>query len=105
TTDLCAVNRRDEVMAKSFETARGTLLAATALGAMLAVVLGGAPDDRAQFVCVGNADGAPVPPATADGGGATAAGSGLNSACGPGADASGIGSRNTAIGRFAHAFG
>src|SRR5437764_9008259 len=59
----------------------------------------------AQFVCVGNATGALVPPATADGAGATAAGSANNVACGTTANATGVNSNNTATGSGANASG
>lgn len=49
---------------------------------------------QAQFICVGNATGAAVPPGTADGGGATTFFDGM--ACGKNADASG--SFGTAVG-------
>jgi hypothetical protein len=43
---------------------RATLLTATALGCVVAVCIG-APQAQAQFVCIGNADGAPVTPGAA----------------------------------------
>ena len=49
------------------------LLTAAALGCVVAVCIG-APQAQAQFVCVGNANGAAVPPGIADGAGATATG-------------------------------
>jgi hypothetical protein len=64
----------------------------SSVGTGLAVVLAASlapPQAQAQFVCVGNANGATVPANTADGAGATAAG-GTNVACGTGANASGI---------------
>jgi trimeric autotransporter adhesin len=85
---------------------RGTLLAATALGSVLAAFVG-APQAQAQFVCIGNATGTLTPPGTADGALATAAG-GLpqaNNACGSNANASGTNSDNTAIGNSANASG
>lgn len=63
----------------------------------------------AQFVCVGNATGATVGPATADGGlpGANAAGSGENVACGTSANASSTTNiaSNSAFGYNANASG
>jgi trimeric autotransporter adhesin len=81
---------------------------ARALGATAALAVGlacsrGVPSAQAQFVCVGNATGATVPPGTADGAGATAAGGG-NVACGTNANASG-GIGSTAIGNAANASG
>jgi len=74
---------------------RGTLLAATALGFALAACVG-TPQAQAQFVCIGNADGAAVgnglAGTSASGQGATAAGSPNNVACGPNANASGASS-------------
>lgn len=76
------------------------IVVALALGATLS------PEPaKAQFVCVGNATGALVPLATADGDGATAAGSTSNFACGTSADASGGFSSNTATGFTANASG
>ena len=48
---------------------RATLLTATALGCVVAACIG-APQAQAQFVCIGNATGAPVPPGAANGDGA-----------------------------------
>ena len=76
--------------------------AAAVFGAGLA---GLSPPAQAQFVCVGNATGAAVPPGTADGAGANAGGSALNVACGLNANASGNASNNTATGSFASANG
>jgi len=61
----------------------------------------GAPQAQAQFVCVGNTNGATVPPATASGAGATAAGGTNNVACGTNANANGTVSSNTAFGNAA----
>jgi trimeric autotransporter adhesin len=85
--------------------ARGTLLAATALGFVLAACVG-VPQAQAQFVCVGNLDGATVGPATASGAGATATGGATNNvACGTSANAGGVSGNNTATGNSANASG
>jgi trimeric autotransporter adhesin len=63
-------------------------LVASASALTITACLLGAPAAQAQFVCVGNANGAPVLANTADGDGATAAGSVGNTACGPQANAS-----------------
>src|SRR5262245_1930904 len=83
---------------------RTALLAGCAIVAVAAGVSLGPRPAAAQFVCVGNATGATVGPATASGSGATAAGSG-NFACGPGTNASGTGSGNYASGVNANASG
>jgi len=64
--------------------------AGTALGVVLAL---GAPQAQAQFVCVGNANGATVPPATASGAGATA------TAVEAGAPGGGFSQRTLGLGR------
>ena len=84
--------------------ARGTILAATALGSVLAVCVG-TPQAQAQFVCIGNATGATVGPATANGASATADLGPDNFACGVNANASGSASHNTATGFSANASG
>ena len=66
---------------------RATLLIATALGCVVAACIG-APQAQAQFVCVGNPNGAVVPPGPANGDGATATGI-STMACGSGANATG----------------
>lgn len=78
----------------------------TAVLAVLAAGLESTPA-AAQFVCVGNATGATVPPATADGAGANASGGVSNVACGSSANASGSGdiSSNTATGTASNASG
>jgi len=63
------------------------LLTAAALGCVVAVCIG-APQAQAQFVCIGNANGAVTPPGPADGAGATATGI-ATMACGTGANANG----------------
>jgi trimeric autotransporter adhesin len=66
---------------------RATLLTATALGCVVAACIG-APQAQAQFVCIGNPDGALVPPGAAFGGFSTA--TGISSmACGTFAAATG----------------
>jgi hypothetical protein len=60
---------------------------------------------NAQFICVGNSTGATVPPATADGAGATATGAPDNFACGQNAAANGTNANNTAVGSLAAAGG
>ena len=52
---------------------RATILTGTALGCVVAACIG-APQAQAQFVCIGNPDGALVPPGAAFGFGATATG-------------------------------
>jgi autotransporter adhesin len=84
---------------------RIALLGICAIIAILAAVLTAPPPAVAQFICVGNATGAAVPPGTADGGGATATGSTANFACGSTAVASGTGSGNSATGTNANAGG
>jgi trimeric autotransporter adhesin len=79
---------------------RGTLLAATALGSVLAASIG-VPPAQAQFVCGGSTAGGE--PQT--GAGADATGSAGNVACGPLANASGISFGNTATGFQANASG
>src|SRR5262245_49762645 len=75
------------------------LLAIAALGLALALPA------QAQFVCVGSATGATVPPAKSDGAGATAPGDAANVACGTNAKANGAGSGNSAFGINATAMG
>jgi hypothetical protein len=89
-------------MATSCTLARSwrALQAATAAGSVLAVCLAAAPA-QAQFICGGSATGG-EPQA---GGGATAAGSANNFACGPTANASGAGSVNSATGNQSNASG
>ena len=75
----------------------------------LAASLSAQSPAQAQFVCVGNATGALVPPGTADGDGATATGIGAV-ACGTGtvangASSSAFGSNNTVTGANSGAFG
>lgn len=82
-----------------------TRLVAATLGLVLATCLFEVPSAHAQFVCVGNATGATVAPATASGAGATAANSGANVACGTNANASGLNSFNTSTGFDADASG
>ncbi len=77
------------------------LSAALVLGVFCLVMAGPA---QAQFVCVGNANGSLVAPATASGDGANAGG-GANVACGTGALANGVTSFNTATGFQADARG
>lgn len=77
----------------------GYVLAAASTGLVLA------PSAvQAQFICVGNTNGAAVPPGAASGAGATA-GFNLGVACGPSANASGDGSANNAFGGSANASG
>jgi trimeric autotransporter adhesin len=66
---------------------RATLLTSTALGCVVAACIG-TPQAQAQFVCIGNTNGAPVPPGAASGDGATATGI-STMACGTGATATG----------------
>jgi hypothetical protein len=80
-------------------------LGVCAIIAILVGVLTSPVPAAAQFICVGNATGATVPPGTADGGAATAAGSTANFACGSVAVATGTGSGNTATGTNANAGG
>ena len=91
-------------MSKILRLQRAALLASCAIAALGGSLLASRPA-AAQFICVGNATGALVPPGTADGAGATAAGSGNNVACGPFANASGDNAVNTAIGLQANASG
>ena len=66
---------------------RVTSLTATALGCVVAACIS-TPQAQAQFVCIGNPNGAPVPPGAASGDGATATGI-STMACGTGATATG----------------
>jgi len=88
------------MVAFRLSAARGALLAAIALGTVLAASIG-IPQAHAQFVCGGSATGAEAQA----GAGATAAGGAANVACGPSADASGAFSGNTATGFAATASG
>ena len=95
-------------MSKVLSRQRAALLAGCAI---VTIVVGATLAPRpaaAQFVCVGNSDGAAVGDGvvgtTASGANATAAGSALNVACGTQANASGNG-RNTASGFNAIASG
>jgi trimeric autotransporter adhesin len=85
-------------MSNVWRSHRFTSLAGSAMLAITAGVLIASPV-QAQFICVGNATGTTVPPATADGGGAVALLSANNLACGTGAQASGGGgAANMAVG-------
>lgn len=80
---------------------RMAILAAGAMGAAAAGLVLAPPGAQAQFICGGSTTGAE--PQT--GGGAVAAGSAFNVACGTNASASGANSENTAIGTLAGATG
>jgi trimeric autotransporter adhesin len=73
-----------------------------AIGLAAALTIGIVPA-QAQFICVGNATGTAVPPGTANGAGAAAAGTSSNFACGQNANAAGTNSSNTATGTAANA--
>src|SRR6266487_4438422 len=79
-----------------FPSSAVRLLTAAALGCVVAVCIG-APQAQAQFVCIGNANGAPVPPGAADGAGAVATGA-ATVACGTNATANGLAATATGAG-------
>jgi trimeric autotransporter adhesin len=81
---------------------RASLLAAFAI--LVAAML--SPERaNAQFICVGNATGATVPPGTASGAGASATGGTDNVACGTDANATGNNGGNTSVGKTSSAAG
>src|SRR6516164_7973673 len=92
------------VVPKLLNDHRRALLKSCAIVTILAGATLAPRPAAAQFVCVGNATGATVPPATADGASANAAGA-PNVACGNAANASGTNSLNSAIGVGANASG